>query len=368
MTSLLGGLTPQNFLTRHWHKTPLLARAAIPGFLGFLTPAEIKTLATRADVQSRLVIRTGKRFEMRHGPFRPIDFKSLPDRDWTVLVQELNHWVPDGADLLNQFNFAPHARLDDLMVSYAVPGGGVGPHFDSYDVFLLQGFGERRWSIAKTRDLELIPNSDLKILKRFKPQSTWDLDAGDLLYLPPQYAHDGVALSECFTYSIGFRAPTHQEWVDNFLDYLRDSLVVKGRYADPDLALQSHPAELSDQLLKKIRDIMQSVRWNDANIRSCVGRNLSEPKNHIFFEPPEKPLTKARFMAKAYEKGLRLNPRSRLLFRGNLLFINGEEILFKGETRRILIQLANNSQLSAGGNLAAAADLLYAWYLEGWLN
>jgi 50S ribosomal protein L16 3-hydroxylase len=368
MTSPLGTLTPQQFLTRHWHKAPLLTRAAIPGFLGFLTPAEIKKLATRADVQSRLIMRHGQRFELHHGPFRPIDFKSLPDRDWTVLVQELNHWIPEGADLLNQFNFAPHTRLDDLMVSYAVPGGGVGPHFDSYDVFLLQGFGERRWSIAKTRDLELIPDSDLKILKHFKPQSTWNLDAGDMLYLPPQYAHDGVALSECFTYSIGFRAPTHQEWVDNFLDYLRDSLTVKGRYADPDLALQSHPAELSADLLKQVGGILQSVCWNDADILSCIGRNLSEPKNHIFFERPDKPLTKARFISQARQRGLRLNPRSRLLFRGNSLFVNGEEISFKGRARAILIQLADNNQLSAGCDLSAAADLLYAWYLEGWLD
>ncbi len=366
-TSLLGRLSPKTFLSRHWHKKPLRVCQAIPDFLGFLTPGEIKKLATHPEVQARLIIREGRRWTVRHGPFRPVDFKSLPERNWTVLVQELNFWLPEAARLLDTFNFIPHARLDDLMVSYAVPGGGVGPHFDSYDVFLLQGFGIRRWAIAETNDLELIPDSDLKILRRFKPQSCWDLEAGDMLYLPPQCAHDGVAVTECFTYSIGFRAPTHQEWVNAFLDHLRDNLTVTGRYADPDLTLQAHPGELPEALLRQVGQILQSIRWNEQDVLSCVGRYLTEPKPHVFFDPPAAPLTRAHFVRQAERQGVRLNPRSGMLLRGNRLFLNGEEHRFQGKGRRTLVALADHHYLPPGPLPQAVAALLYDAYLAGWL-
>ncbi len=366
-TSLLGTLSPKAFLARHWHKKPLLVRQAIPDFLGFLTPAEIKKLATRPDVQARLILREGRRWKLHHGPFRPIDFKTLPDSNWTVLVQELNHWIPEAAALLQDFNFVPHARLDDLMVSYAVPGGGVGPHFDSYDVFLLQSFGTRHWGIAETDDLELLPDSDLKILRRFKAQAQWDLEAGDMLYLPPQCAHDGVAVSECFTYSIGFRAPTHQEWVNAFLDHLRDHLTVSGRYADPDLTLQAHPGELPAALLQQVSHILQSIRWNDQDILSCVGRYLTEPKPHLFFDPPPSPLTRTRFARQVERLGLRLDPRSIMLFRGNRLFLNGEEHPLAGAAKRPLVALADHRRLAPGPLPEAAISLLYEAYLAGWL-
>jgi 50S ribosomal protein L16 3-hydroxylase len=365
--SVLGALSPKDFLARHWHKKPLLVRQAVPEFLGFVTPGEIRKLATHPEVQSRLVVRQGRRWEVHHGPFRPIDFKGLPERNWTLLVQELNHWIPEADALLNEFNFAPHARLDDLMVSYAVPGGGVGPHFDSYDVFLLQGFGDRRWAIAETDDLELRPNLDLKILKRFKPQATWDLEAGDMLYLPPHCAHDGVALTECFTYSIGFRAPSHQEWVNALLDYLQDHLVVPGRYADPDLTLQKHPAEISGAMLDKIAAIFQAVRWNEAQVLDCVGRYLSEPKYHVFFNAPEAPLTRTAFSQLIQAHGIRLDPRTRMLFGGNLLFINGETIEARGPTRKTLVELADRRSLAPLKPGAELRDILYPWYRAGWL-
>ncbi len=366
--SLLGQLSPKTFLSRHWHKKPLRVCQAIPDFLGFLTPGEIKKLATRPDVQARLIVRTGRRWSVQQGPFRPIDFKGLPERNWTVLVQELNYWLPEAAQLLDSFNFIPHARLDDLMVSYAVPGGGVGPHFDSYDVFLLQGFGVRRWAIAETDDLELIPDSDLKILRRFKPQSHWDLEPGDMLYLPPHCAHDGVALTECFTYSIGFRAPTCQEWVNAFLDHLRDNLTVPGRYADPDLTLQAHPGELPKALLQQVGQILQSIRWNEQDILSCVGRYLTEPKPHVFFSPPSTPLTRARFVGQSERHGVRLNPRSGMLFRGNRLFFNGEEYFFQGKEQRLLVALADHRCLPPGPLPQIVATLLYDAYLAGWLE
>ncbi len=365
---LLGGLSARSFLARHWHKRPLLIRGAIPDFLGFLTAREIQRLATHPDVQARLVLREGRRWTLRHGPFRPVDFKALPARNWTLLVQELNHWIPEAADLLDRFSFVPHARLDDLMVSYAVPGGGVGPHFDSYDVFLLQGFGVRRWAIAETDDLELLPDSDLKLLRRFKPQARWDLDAGDMLYLPPQCAHDGVAVTECFTYSVGFRAPTYQEWVDAFLDYLRDHLQVPGRYADPDLALQHHPSELPAGLLERVGQALQAIRWDRSDVLACVGTYLSEPKPHLFFTPPESPLPRARFLGQVARQGLRLDPKSRVLFRGRRVFFNGETRAFTAAVVRLFAALGDSRRLPPGPLPAEAADWLYDAYRAGWVH
>ncbi|WP_297486446.1 cupin domain-containing protein [Ferrovum sp.] len=367
--TLLGGLTPDEFLSRHWHKSPLRVPQAVPDFLGLLTPAEIKRLATRPAVQARLILRQGKRWVLRHGPFRPIDFKTLPDKNWTVLVQELNHWLPEGEALLQEFDFLPHARLDDLMVSYAVPGGGVGPHFDSYDVFLLQGFGTRRWGIAETEDLELLPDSDLKLLRRFSPQAQGDLEAGDMLYLPPHCAHDGVALSECFTYSIGFRAPTYQEWVEAFLDFLRDRLQVEGRYADPDLSLSAHPGEIPPALIAQVdRMLRQQVRWSHSLVAECVGRYLSEPKPHLFFEPAEEALTLEAFERRCLQQDLHLDPRSQLLFFGKFFYFNGDRFELHGQGAAQMRRLADTRKLSAGVMDAELVGVLYDAWQAGWVE
>lgn len=367
MTNPLGPLSAQAFLARHWQKKPLFIPGAYPGFLGFLTPAEIKRLACHPEVQARLVIRHGNRYELHHGPFRPVDFKGLPDRNWTVLVQELDHWDQGAARLLQDFSFIPHARLDDVMVSYAVPGGGVGPHFDAYDVFLLQGFGEREWQIAETDDLELRTDCELKILKRLKPQQSWVAEAGDMLYLPPQCAHHGVAVSECFTYSVGFRAPPHQEWVNAFVDYLRDQLTVEGRYADPDLKLQQHPAEISSQMVKKLSRIMESISWKPQDILECAGEYLSSPKNHVFIDPPQNPLGRAQFLREVARQGLMLSAKARILFQGDLFFINGERWQMSGSGRELLIQLADWRHLPPVKLPAPLADLCFEAYERGWL-
>ena len=190
----LGGLSTATFLRRHWHKAPLVVRGALPGFEGPFSARALFTLAARDDVESRLVLREGTRWTLSHGPFRRSDLTSLPARDWTLLVQGVNLVHPAGEALLRRFSFLPYARLDDLMVSYAVPGGGVGPHEDSYDVFLLQGFGRRRWRFGKQADHALLPNRPLKILRRFTPAHDEVLGPGDMLYLPPHIAHDGVAI------------------------------------------------------------------------------------------------------------------------------------------------------------------------------
>src|SRR5215468_8721091 len=206
-------------MRRYWQREPLLVRGAFERFDDPLSPREVLALAGNAEAQSRLVRRRGARWTLEHGPFTPAKLKQLPRRDWTVLVQDTNHFSREADALLARFDFVPHARIDDVMVSYAMPGGGVGPHVDSYDVFLLQGRGRRRWRISRQRDHAFVPGLPLKILERFEPESEWVLEPGDMLYLPPGVAHDGVAEGPCFTYSIGFLASSHADLHRHFFSY-----------------------------------------------------------------------------------------------------------------------------------------------------
>jgi 50S ribosomal protein L16 3-hydroxylase len=363
--TLLGGLSPARFLREFWHKKPLLIRQAMPGFEGLLSPREMRQLACRDDVESRLIQGSGTDWQLDHGPFRTRDFKRLPAAEWTLLVQSLNHFLPEADALLQKFDFIPHARLDDLMVSYAAPGGSVGPHFDSYDVFLLQGTGQRHWQIGMQSDLALLDGAPLKILRHFTPEDEWILGPGDMLYLPPHVAHYGVAVDACTTYSIGFRAPTADELAQGFLMHLQDSVKLEGRYADPGLRLQKHPGEIGRPMLEQIEDILARIRWNRREVAEFAGRYLSEPKPNVFFAAPDAPLTRAAFR-KAARKGVALDPKSRLLFAGSRFFINGESFTPAAETAA-LKALADRRRL-VPPIPAALYDRLYEWYEAGWLE
>ena len=249
--TLLGGHGVASFLRRFWQKEALLVRGALPGFAGIHSAAELKALAQRDDVESRLVVRDGARWSFEQGPFRAALLRALPPRDWTLLVQGLNLHSAPADQLLRRFAFIPYARLDDLMVSLAAPGGGVGPHFDSYDVFLLQGFGRRRWRYGRQDDLAIKARLPVRILRRFTPSFDEVLAPGDMLYLPPQYAHDGVAVDTCTTYSIGFRAAPINDLACAFVDFLRDELALPGRYADPDLAPTREPARIGAPMVDR---------------------------------------------------------------------------------------------------------------------
>ena len=270
-------------------------RAAFPGFAGPFSARALFALAARDDVESRLVLREGARWTLSHGPFRRADLASLPARDWTLLVQGVNLVHPAGEALLRRFSFLPYARLDDLMVSYAAPGGGVGPHEDSYDVFLLQGFGRRRWRFGRQADHALLPGRPLKILRRFTPAHDEVLAPGDMLYLPPDVAHDGVAIDACTTYSIGFRAPGATELATAFLDFLRDELDLPGRYADPDLVPARAPAAIGAAMQRRCLRMLAKIAWDRATAARFLGVFLTEPKPHVFLEPPRAPISRAAF-------------------------------------------------------------------------
>ncbi len=363
----LGGLTPAAFLRRHWQKKALLVRRAIPGVACVSAP-ELFALAARDDVESRIVLRAHRRWSTFEGPFRKSDFRQLPDKGWTLLVHGVNlHHAPADA-LLRRFAFIPYARLDDLMVSYAVPGGGVGAHFDSYDVFLLQGDGRRRWRVGRQRDLSLRPGVPLKILARFHPTLNWTLGPGDLLYLPPDHAHEGVAVDTCTTYSIGFRAPSAQELGTSFLDWLRDNVELEGRYADPDLSATDEPARIGARMQTQCAAMLAAMRWDHSTVRRFVGCHLTEPKPSVVFERPRHPAPLLRFTRDARRRGLCLDARTQILYDDQNMYVNGASIAWPRGSGSVLRLLADQRRI-AGAELSGAAVLrvLHEWYCDGFL-
>ena len=284
--SILGKLNAADFLAEYWQKKPLLIQSAIPNYISPVSADELAGLACSDDVESRIVLEKDgtSPWELRHGPFDEETFGHLPASHWTLLVQECNKHVPDLAVLLEQFNFIPNWRVDDVMVSYAAPHGSVGPHVDQYDVFLLQGMGQRRWQITsnKSEHLTFIPGTDLRILEQFEAEQEWVLGPGDMLYLPPGVAHYGVALDDCLTLSVGFRAPSHYELLTHFAEdqfsNITDPFLIP-RYEDPKLTLTENCGEITGSALEKIIDTIQSYAGNTENIKRWFGRYITEPKN-----------------------------------------------------------------------------------------
>jgi 50S ribosomal protein L16 3-hydroxylase len=388
---ILGGITPTQFLAEFWQKKPLLIKQAIPGFKGLLSPDELAGLACEEDVQSRIVQYIKGKWVASHGPFAEDDFANLPetpstDNNWTLLVQSVNHYLPEANQLLQQFNFIPHARLDDLMVSYAPHGGGVGPHFDSYDVFLLQGQGKRLWRISEQTDLSLVEGAPLRILKNFDTAEEWLLEAGDMLYLPPHLAHWGIAVSDgaddCMTYSIGFRAPKNQELATEFLGFLQDKLnqdqiVLEGIYQDADLKLQSHPAEISNHMVSKVSANLSKIKWTESMVTEFLGTYLSDPKADVVFDANKK-ISLRTFSEKLAKIGLVLDLKTQMLFSAEnelcQFFINGEIATFSGNAAKALTMLADNRQLANSEfsvgmiNNEPFLQQLHTWYLAGYLH
>lgn len=365
----LGQLSPADFLRTHWQKKPLLIRAAWSDFQGILSRDALMDLACQEDAHSRLVTHVDGIWNVRHGPLTKEDYPQQSGVQWTVLVQDVNHHLHAARDLLSRFNFIPHARLDDLMVSYAPAGGGIGAHFDSYDVFLLQGEGERRWQISAQQDRDLIDGAPLKILKNFTPEQEWVLLAGDMLYLPPGYAHHGIAETDCMTYSIGFRAPSHQEIMTEFLIYMQDQVAAEGFYSDPDLPLQDHPAQISAFMHDQVKAILSQINWSSSEINDFLGQYLSEPKPHVVFDPPVSPISEEMFYQHVKKNGIELDLKSRMLMgTQNTFFLNGEKYVASDENYKAAIELADShALLSCKGLDGEMLENLYQWYIWGYV-
>jgi 50S ribosomal protein L16 3-hydroxylase len=377
---LLNNLTPAQFLAEYWQKKPLLIRQAIPNFKSFLSPDDLVSLAIDDDAEARLITNKNGLWKVKSNPLDERDFGKLPQTTpgklkWTILVQNIQHYLPQAADLLAQFNFIPHARLDDLMISYAPKGSGIGAHVDSYDVFLLQGAGKRKWQISTQKDLSLIDNAPLKILKNFEATQEWILEAGDMLYLPPHIAHCGTSESDdCMTYSIGFRAPSYAELAHEFLHYLQDKLPenaqLKGMYTDPDLTVPNHAGEISNALQANIHEALKGITWKRDDISDFLGHYLTEPKAHVYFDAPAE-ISQAAFSKKLATKTLWLSLKSQLLFTQNNFYLNGEPLNVPAEITEIMKQFANKKFIETPALLpnihAACGDALYDAYLAGFV-
>jgi len=365
----LGGLDAGSFLRRHWQKRLLLVRRALPHCADFVARETLFALAESDEVPSRLVVRDGRRWRVAHGPFTRRSLARLPRRGWTLLVQGVNEVLPRADALLREFDFIPYARLDDVMVSYAPPGGGVGPHFDSYDVFLLQVSGTRHWQVSRQRDLELLESAPLKLLKHFRAEHAWRLAPGDMLYLPPRIAHDGVAVDECITASVGFRAPSAREFALRFLEFLQEDLALEGDYRDPDMRPARRPARIGNDMLRKVAHTVDRIEWNAKDVLCFLGRYLTEPKAHVVFERPARPLAPAQFFRHATRRGIALALKTQMLFHGPTIFVNGEKHEAGPRAARLLSRLADRRRLAPPLALDdEAAECLYQWYRAGYIR
>jgi len=371
---LLGGLSPQLFMKKHWQKKPLLIRQAIPDFKPLLDRAALFELAEHEDAQARLVVQQPGQtpgWQLKSGPFARRALPPLKQPGWTVLVQGVDLQHDAVHALMNQFRFVPDARLDDLMISYASDGGGVGPHFDSYDVFLLQAQGRRRWRIGRQKDRSLQPDVPLKILAHFEPEEEFVLEPGDMLYLPLLHAHDGIAMGECMTYSIGFRSPSRAELARELLQRLAEDAedaVGVAVYRDPKQAAVSQPAEIPAQMLDFARDALQDALKDPAALGRALGEYMTEPKANVWFDATE-PITDQALAGQGGQ--IQLDRRTKMMFDAQHIFINGESFRSGGRDATLMRRLADQRYLSAqdlGRVSAEARCLLQDWLEAGWLH
>ena len=366
---LLGGLSAAQFMRRHWQKKPLLVRQALPGAAAPLPRAELFALAALDEVESRLVQRRGDAWMLRHGPLPRRALPPLSRHGWTLLVQGLDLHVQAAHELLQRFRFVPDARLDDLMVSYASDGGGVGPHLDSYDVFLLQVQGRRRWRIGRARDDAFVEGLPLKILRHFEPEHDWLLEPGDLLYLPPRWAHDGAAVgADCMTCSVGLRAPARDELARALLQRTLDETEAPPAdplYRDPLQPATDAPGRIPPGLADFAAGAVARLAGDRGLIDCALGEWLTEPKPRVVFA--------AAGARQALPAGcaLRLDRRSRMLYDERHVFINGESYLASGRDARALRELADRRSLSAAQLRGLGSDaraLMALWVQAGWVR
>lgn len=357
---LLGGLTAREFMRDYWQKKPLLVRQAIPDFESPISPDELAGLALEEEIESRLVIEHGAHpWELRRGPFAEDAFAELPERDWTLLVQAVDQFVPEVAELLEAFKFLPKWRIDDVMVSFAVPGGGVGPHYDNYDVFLLQGYGKRRWQVGQMCDSDspMLQHADLKILAEFVKTEEWVLEPGDMLYLPPRLAHCGTAEDDCMTYSVGFRAPSAAEVLTHFTDFLGQFLPDEERYSDADALPTSDPTQIQRDALDRLKALLTEHMSDERLLMTWFGQFMTEPKYPELIAGIE--IDAEAFLA-SLDNGAILvrNPSARMAWSevGDdlVLFASGQSRLLSDNLRELL-------------KLVCAADALHIENLGPWL-
>ena len=349
-------------MRRHWEKKPLLVRQAWPGAKPPLTRAAMFRLAASEDVESRLVVRDGGGWQVRHGPNPRRVLPPVAQSNWTLLVQGLDLHVDAARALVEPFRFIPEARLDDLMISWASDGGGVGPHVDAYDVFLLQVAGRRRWRVGRVADASFIEGLPLKILRHFEPEFDWVLEPGDLLYLPPLWGHDGIAQGECMTCSVGFRSPQADGLAGDLLQRLADGDESGRLYRDPAQPATPSPGQMPVALVEFARQAVARRMAEPGALERALGESMSEPKPRVWFDARDDAVM---------DHGVRLDRRSRMLYDGRHVYLNGESFRVGGRDARLMRCLADTRRLDAAGCATlspAARHVVQAWLDDGWLQ
>ncbi len=355
------------FLRETWQKRPLLIRNPWREWTNPLEPDELAGLACEPQIESRLVRNVSPdQWELEPGPLAPDRFAGLGESPWTLLVQAVDHHVPAVAALIEPFRFIPDWRIDDVMVSYAVDGGGVGPHFDQYDVFLIQGLGRRRWRIGSRCDdtAALLPHDSLRLLADFEPVEEWVLEPGDILYVPPGFAHDGVAVGDdCMTYSVGFRAPSRGDLVSAWADHVLDTLDEDDRYSDPDLDVDANPGEISATAIARLRDMVLGALSDGTDFASWFGRYITAPKDERLDWAPEKQVSPTELGDGATGRvWFERNPASRFSFFRHGpdsvdLFVDGNRYACAGSAMCIAERLCGSSRFAADAGELASRDV-----------
>ncbi|AOW13840.1 cupin [Hydrogenophaga crassostreae] len=360
---MLGGLTTAQFMRRHWQKKPLLIRGAFPGFQPFVNRQALFSLAADESVESRVIVHKPKGWTLKHGPVPRTSLPPLKQKRWTLLVQGVDLHLDAAHELLKRFRFVPDARLDDLMISWASDGGGVGPHFDSYDVFLLQASGQRRWRIGRQKDLSLEPGVPLKILSNFEPEEEHLLNPGDMLYLPPRWAHDGVAVGDdCMTYSVGFRVPQRGGLAGELLQRVADEFEDTTLYRDPRQAATANPAAMPPALEAFALQGLERLLQERQSLACALGEVMTEPKPKVWFEEAVSDWRPGAVV---------LDRRTRMMYDPRHLFINGESFRAGGADAKLMQRLADQRSLNARSVMQAstgAQALLQDWFEAGWLH
>lgn len=368
----IADLTVEQFMTEHWHIKPYLFRQAFPNFEPICDLDTIAEMASDEDIESRLIQYGKKGWSLEHGPFEALP--AMNKKAWTVLIQGIDHHLPEAYDLLQLFRFIPDARLDDVMLSLASDGGGVGPHYDSYDVFLLQMHGTRRWKIGPLQNMDLEEDVPLKILKNFEATEEFVLEPGDMLYLPPNYGHDGVAQGTCSTLSIGFRAPTQAEVLAGILRDLADQ--VEGNpemqntlFSDPGRGIQNNPAELPDDLLNFGLDLFKQYTSKLPEIQRSTGCLLTEPKPHVYFVNNTDDQELHEIISTLAVRGIALSMKTKMLFKDKFFFINGECVNPTDElTVKQMQMLANQREMDPSDAAEALKNPEFQYFLLGFVK
>jgi len=345
------GMLPAEFLRDYWQKRPLLIRNAFPDFVSPLQPEDLAGLACEEAALSRIVLhdRVSDRWTLRHGPFAEEEFPGMPHQDWTLLVQDVDKWDADVAALLPAFDFLPRWRIDDVMISFAAPGGSVGAHVDQYDVFLLQAQGHRRWQIDASEALgrgtpqtDFRDDVELKLLREFQPTHEWVLGPGDMLYLPPGVPHHGVAEDACLTFSVGMRAPSAAELLGDFVDTLSADADEALRYRDPDLVPATDPNEIDAAAMQRVVEALNLLRMNDPDkLGDWFGRFITVYRSAGLVAPPGDAPPRIE-LEWQLEHGLRLlrHPLSRMAWRkagkGARLYVSGRDFALPAKDARVL--------------------------------